>query len=178
MSNPEQGGEPLPYYQNQYLEKMAMFGDAANLMLDTYGTRGLNSVGVPIETCSWSDPEIATDYVLARFQQDADIDPLFRGELELRIIEQYPDGEVSERSHAIDPERKLHSSRLIRMTAAQRAEEKEMNRLARELPTDTVVRPPRLDQDVSPEHDMEMRIQVLRRGFDILEASAADEQPK
>jgi hypothetical protein len=165
--------ESIPYYENQYHEKLKFFGDAAGLLLDTYGTPAKGNNGQPIDSAAWSDVEIATNYELARFHHQAAVDGRLLHQIDLKITETYPNGEKSIKTHSINPFTMTKSTWIQQMTAAERAELEERVRISEaqtpDLPKDQLrILPPRRD-DLQPEYEMELLLQVLNRGLEILE---------
>lgn len=165
--------EPIPYYENQYGEKLKLFGDAAGMLLDAYGNSATGNNGQPIDWATWSDVEIATSYELARFQPHAAVDARLLHQIDLRVTETYPNGEKSIKTHSINPSAMTKSTYIQQLTAVERKEYEERVRISKlpfsDLPKgETRPLPPR-KFDLSPEHEMELLLDVLSRGLEILE---------
>ena len=165
--------EPIPYYKNQYDEKLKLFGDTAGLLLDTYGNPATGNNGQPIDIAAWSDAEIATAYELARLQPQADVDIRLLHQIDLKVTESYPNGEKSIKTHSIHPTTMTKATYMQQMTAMERADYEERVRAFKahrpDLPKDQLrILPPRRD-DLQPEYEMELLLNVLNRSLEILE---------
>lgn len=166
MSNHEE----FPYYRNQFHQKLRLFGDAANLMLATYGAPASDWRGRPIDIVSWDDTEIASSYVLSGFQPEAPVNSRILHQLSLKCSARHPNGETSAKIHSINPVTIQKSARILLMTTAERIEYEA--RLANAISCDEGkirILPPR-PNEISPEHGMELLLRVLDRGFMILES--------
>ncbi len=159
--------EPIPYWPNQYSENIRMIGDVAMVILDNHGCESIGAKERAIDIAKWEDSELMTKYELVRIHDPAEVDPRVTDQLELDVIETYPNGKTSHKRYIIRPTMGVHSAYWIRMTDEQQRKYEERLAVAKTMPSGIKVLPPEKD-GLSPEHESELILGVTGKGLEIL----------
>lgn len=165
--------DSIPYYNNDLLEKTSDFREIAHRILDAYGKVLLNHDPV-VDCVIWRNPEIWTDYQLIRLNKEFYVpthnNDIIKDVIELKVTEAFPDGQTVVSKYITTPK---HGGFMKQFVSLRQEDIEKRERLAVDNKTrDTEILATKSMAGAGGiEHEMEILVDVLIRGLEILTSS-------